>query len=109
MTERATRSLGKDGQEGNRLLAELPDREGLSALLELEHERAIFQWAAEKVQKSISSHTWEAFWLTEVMGLEPLAVAEQLKTRIGNIYVARCRVMARIKGLVSEYEGENDS
>lgn len=109
MTERATRPLGKDGQEGNRLLAELQDRESLSALLELEHERAVFQWAAERVRNSVSPQTWEAFWLTEVNGLEPQTVADQLKTRIGNIYVARCRVMARIKELVSKYDGVNQS
>ncbi len=107
LTARATRPLGKDGQEGYRLLAELPDRTSLSAQLALEHERAVFQWAAEQVRASITTQTWDAFWLTEVQGHSVQSVAETLKTRVGNVYVARCRVMARIKELVSEYEGKD--
>ncbi len=109
MTARATRPLGQDGQEGQRLLAEVPDRESLSALLELEHERAVFQWAAEQVRVSVSAQTWQAFWLTEVSGQSAQSVAQSQGTRIGNVYVARCRVMARIKELVSQYEGQQES
>ncbi len=109
MTARATRPLGTDGEQGQRLLAEVPDRGSLSALLELEHERAVFQWAANQVRGSIATQTWQAFWLTEVCGLPAHEVADSLATRVGNIYVARCRVMARIKELVTQYEDEDQS
>jgi RNA polymerase sigma-70 factor, ECF subfamily len=106
ITSKATRSLVKDGEEADRLLAEVPDRTSLSSLLDLEHHRAVFQWAADQVRSSIAEQTWQAFWKTEVEGMSAQDVAKSLETRIGNVYVARCRVMARIKELVAQYNGE---
>ena len=109
MTARATRPLGQDGAAADRLLSEIHDRSTVSSSLDLEHERAVFHWAAERVRQDIAQQTWQAFWLTAVEGESIEAVAEKLKTRAGNVYVARCRVMARIKELVAQYEGESKS
>lgn len=104
LTRKATRSLGRDGEQGDRILAELPAPSDLSRELDLEYERTVFQWAAAQVRDSVADHTWEAFWLTSVEGLSVEEASERLGTRAGNIYFARSRVMARIKQLVQQYE-----
>lgn len=105
LTRRATRPLGKDGLEAERLLAEVPDhRCDLSSQFDLEYEQAVFQWAAAQVHDSVSDTTWQSFWLTHVEGLSVDRVARQLNMRTGTVYVARGRVMNRIQELVKKFE-----
>ena len=105
LTRRATRPLGKDGQDAERLLAELPDpRRDLSSQFDLEYEQAVFQWAAAQLRDSVSETTWQAFWLTHVEGLSVDLAAKQLNMRPGTVYVARGRAMNRIQELVNQFE-----
>ncbi|TWT86377.1 RNA polymerase sigma factor [Neorhodopirellula pilleata] len=104
ITQKATRSLGRDGSEAQFHLANLPALSQLSSALDLEYERMIFQWAADRVRESVAEHTWQAFWLTSIEELSVEAAAARLNTRPGNIYFARSRVMARIKQLVQQYQ-----
>ncbi len=104
ITQRATRSLGCDGNDAVGHLANLPASSELSSALDLEYERMVFQWAAERVRESVAEHTWQAFWLTSVEELSVEAAALKLNTRPGNIYFARSRVMARLKQLVQQYQ-----
>jgi len=106
LTERATRPLGRDGSTADRVLANLPARDEFSNALDLEYERAVFHWAAEEVRAVVSEQTWDAFWLTSIDGLSVTEVAERLKIRPGNVYVARSRMMSRIKQLVEDYEDQ---
>jgi RNA polymerase sigma-70 factor (ECF subfamily) len=105
LTRRATRPLGKDGLEAERLLAEVPDHRGdLSSQFDLEYEQAVFQWAAAQVRDSVSDTTWQSFWLTHVEGISVDTAAKQLNMRTGTVYVARGRVMNRIQELVQQFE-----
>jgi len=106
ITQKATRSLGSDGSEAQVHLANLPAPSELSNALNLEYERMVFQWASERVRESVAEHTWEAFWLTAIDQLSVEDAAARLKTRPGNIYFARSRVMARIKELVQQYQDQ---
>jgi RNA polymerase sigma-70 factor, ECF subfamily len=106
ITQKATRSLGRDGSDAYAHLANLPAPSEFSSALDLEYERTVFQWAAERVRESVAEHTWQAFWLTSIEGLTVEAAADQLNTRPGNIYFARSRVMARIKELVQKYQDQ---
>ncbi|TWU07842.1 ECF RNA polymerase sigma factor SigE [Stieleria varia] len=105
LTRRATRPIGKDGLEAERLLAEVPDpRRDLSSQFDLEYEQAVFQWAAAQVRDSVSDSTWQSFCLTHVEGLSVDMAAKQLNMRTGTVYVARGRVMNRIQELVKQFE-----
>ena len=106
ITQKATRSLGRDGSEIQKQLANLPAPSELSGALELEYERMVFHWATEQVRELVAEHTWEAFWLTAIDELSVEDAAAKLKTRPGNIYFARSRVMARIKELVQQYQDQ---
>ena len=108
LTRRATRKLGRDGESGDRVIANLPAPSDLSRELDREYERVVFQWAAAKVRETVAEHTFEAFWLTSVEGVSVEEASKRLGIRPGNIYFARSRVMARLKQLVQQYESENE-
>ncbi|MFN0056674.1 MAG: RNA polymerase sigma factor [Planctomycetales bacterium] len=107
LARRATRPLGHDGDAAAHLLNAVPAPDELSAQFDLEYQRAVFQWAARKVQATVAARTWQAFWLTHVEGLSVEEAARTLQTRAANIHFGRSRVMARIKELVEQYEGQS--
>ena len=105
LTRRATRPLGQDGEAAERLLGEIQDhRHNLSSQFDLEYEQVVFQWAAAQIRDSVSDATWQSFWMTHVEGLSIDKAAQQLSMRPGTVYVARGRVMSRIKEFVKQFE-----
>lgn len=107
LTERATRSLGHDGELGQRLLDGVSVRNDISSLIDREYELAVFRWAAGRVQQCVARQTWLAFVLTEVEGRSVRQAAEELGTSEGHVYVSRSRIMARIRKLVKEHEADS--
>ncbi len=68
----------------------------------LEYERQLFNWAAGQVRASFKADNWLAFWLSSVEEKSVHDVAKQLNISRGTVYVARSRVMARIKSFIKE-------
>ena len=88
-----------------RWLDELPaDDCGESRYFDLEHRRQIFLWAASEVETEFRSETWRAFWETSVAGREVVDVGHELKMSAGAVYVARSRVMKRLREKVEEFQ-----
>ncbi len=108
LTRRSTRPLWQDGIAGSRILDQLPDPDEISTQLDLAYRRAVFEWAGERVRRSVEEATWQAFWLTHIEGLSVDEAARRLGTRPGNIYFGRSRVMARVKEFVREYEEQHE-
>lgn len=75
-----------------------------SALFEYEYKKLVFQRAAESIRHEFTDSTWEAFWRTGVESQEPKDVALQLKISPGAVYIARSRVLARLKERVREMD-----
>lgn len=67
---------------------------------DLECEKQIFHCAAEQIQEEFMPNTWEAFWRTAVNREAVDAVSAELGMSRGAIYIARSRVMARLKETV---------
>ncbi len=88
-----------------RLREEADGRVG-EAELEREYQRELFRWAAREVRGEFSETTWLAFWLTAVEGLSIPAAADELEKTVGAVYIARSRVMQRLRDKVTEYEIE---
>ncbi len=96
------------GDSGVRLLLEThPDQNGQqSALFDHEYRRRTFHWAAERVRGQFEDKTWRAFWLSSVEGQPIKMVAESLGLSAGAVYVARSRVMSRLRQTVQGLEDE---
>jgi RNA polymerase sigma-70 factor (ECF subfamily) len=85
-------------------LQSLPDRETDAAWEEAWRARA-FHWAAERVRIEVAESTWKAFWETAVRARPTAEVAGELSMTPGAVYVARCRVLARLRARI-ERAGE---
>ncbi|MEM7474159.1 MAG: sigma-70 family RNA polymerase sigma factor [Planctomycetota bacterium] len=108
LTRTAKFSDGIGGGRVSQAMADVACEPELSSELDLEYEREVFSWACTQVSNAVASHTWQAFQLTHVEGQSVQEAARLLKTRPGNIYFARSRVMARIKQLVEQYRGDHE-
>jgi RNA polymerase sigma-70 factor (ECF subfamily) len=78
---------------------------GESAVFALERRRQVFHWAAERVKATVEDGTWQAFWQTSVESKPVAEVARSLGVSAGRVYVARSRVMAKLRAEVSRFEG----
>lgn len=61
-----------------------------------------FCWAAQIVRTEVEPLTWNAFSLCAIEGVAAPNAAARLGVKVGSIYTAKCRVMARIRELVQE-------
>ncbi|MFO1063448.1 MAG: sigma-70 family RNA polymerase sigma factor [Pirellulales bacterium] len=90
-----------------RLQAEVDPRAELLDECTLEYRRAAFESAALEVKREVKAATWEAFMLTAVQGHDCDHAAEQLGISVGAVYIARSRVLARLRKLVQEMEADD--
>jgi len=67
-----------------------------------EFKRRAFRWAADQVKNEFAESTWQAFWKTGVENGTVAAVAEELGMSAGAVYVARSRVLARLRDRVAQ-------
>jgi RNA polymerase sigma-70 factor (ECF subfamily) len=67
-----------------------------------EFRQRAFRWAAQRVKNEFTEATWQAFWRTGVQN-EPVAgVAGALGMSPGAVYIARSRVLARLRERVQQ-------
>jgi RNA polymerase sigma-70 factor (ECF subfamily) len=78
------------------LLAELPERSEQNDFDHLYHWQQ-FLWAVEQVQVDFREQTFEAFRASVIEGHAPKAVAERLEITVGAVYIAKSRVLARVR------------
>lgn len=57
----------------------------------------LLDWAAERVRGEFRPATWQAFWLCAVEGRTPREASATLGMSVGSVYVAKCRVLARLR------------
>lgn len=76
---------------------------------EQEYQREVFDWAVRQVRGEFRESTWQCFWKTAVEGEPVPETGSALGLSVGAVYMARSRVMARIRARVRELEkGQED-
>jgi RNA polymerase sigma factor (sigma-70 family) len=107
LTRGPARLRGSGSTSVQELLEARPaDDPSATALFQAEYERRLFRWAADEVRGSVAPATWEAFWRTAVGGRSPGEVAGELGLSIGSVYVARSRVLARLRRQIEQLGDE---
>ena len=75
-------------------------------LFAAEEQHQIFCWAGDRARRNFSETTWSAFWSSCVDGKTPQATAKLLDISVGAVYIARSRVLAKIKEIVEQAGAE---
>lgn len=93
------------GTSVQQLLEAQPDgrlRREAEARFGVEFRRRAFHWAAQQVREEFSDNTWRAFWLTAIESRPHQDVAAQLEISVGAVYIARSRVLSRLRQRVED-------
>ena len=85
-----------------RKLDDAASREEVVDEFEQHRRQQLFRWAASQVRLRTGEVNWMAFWKTAVDGRPAKEVARELGINEGSVYVARCRILKRIRELVHE-------
>jgi RNA polymerase sigma factor (sigma-70 family) len=88
---------GTGDSNAHQRLEEHPGREADADDWDKEYERKAFAWAADRVRDEFQPSTWQAFWHTAVDGQSAKDVGHRLGLSPGAVYVAKSRVLARLK------------
>ncbi|HUP82139.1 MAG TPA: sigma-70 family RNA polymerase sigma factor [Pirellula sp.] len=72
--------------------------------IELEYRRELYLRAARRVRVDVEPETWRAFELTVIQEMNIEEAALVLNKSIGAIYVARSRIMQRLRKSIRELE-----
>jgi RNA polymerase sigma-70 factor (ECF subfamily) len=93
---RETRRRASARREGG----PLPDQgagDGPEAFWEAEYRRHVVGQALRVMQADFEPKTWQACWEMVVDGQPAARVAAKLGVRVGTVYAAKCRVLARLR------------
>jgi RNA polymerase sigma-70 factor (ECF subfamily) len=99
------RGSGDSGAQ-ERLEEQAAHRDDAASLWDQEYERRMFDWAAGQVRTEFQGATWQAFWQTAVEGRPAKEVGDRLGMSLGAVYVAKSRVLSRLKELIRRVEEE---
>lgn len=93
------------GTTAVRNLSHLADGEEMN-WFDAEWRQETFRWAAAQIRTEFEPGTWIAFWETAIEGVSAKEAAEKTGKTIGAVYIARTRVMQRIKQKIAELDQE---
>jgi RNA polymerase sigma factor (sigma-70 family) len=105
LAARARREQAGGGTAALQQLGDVP-QPGEAEAWEDDYRERLLAWAAEQVQKEVQPTTWRAFRLTAVEGQSGEQVAAQLGLSVAAVYLAKSRVMKRLRELVSQIDDE---
>lgn len=103
LRKRAAQPAAAGGTEAQAMLQGLPERLPEAGLPDDANSHAdLIRRALELVRPEFADRTWQACMQTAVEGRRPADVAADLDMTVGAVYVARSRVLKRLK---TELEG----
>lgn len=91
------------------LIEQQPDASSLqSQVFDTEFRRQVFAWAADRIRPAFHRSTWNAFWQTAVASQPATQVANELGLTVGAVYIARSRVMQKLREEVQRFLSSDD-
>lgn len=75
-----------------------------SELFDHEYRQQVLAWSMEQVRREFHQSTWQAFVETSINGRAIADVARELNLSAGSVYVARSRIIGRLRAKVEEFE-----
>ena len=66
-----------------------------------EYYQRLFEWACEQIRSEFKENTWQAFLRTTVNNEPGEVVARALGLSVGAVYIAKSRVLARVRECVN--------
>ena len=97
---------GSGGSTIQRIVEAQPDPD-MEDLWKREYQRWMFDWACSQVRGEFEESTWQSFWRTAVDNLKSDEVARALGISLGAVYIAKSRVLARLKEIVSRVSDDS--
>src|SRR5471030_1275147 len=98
LESRSRREQGSRDSRMQQRLEQHADANGdLSADWEADYQRTMAAQAMERVKSEFQAATWEAFMQAAVEGRTPAQVSSRVGLSVGAIYVAKSRVIARLR------------
>jgi RNA polymerase sigma factor (sigma-70 family) len=107
LNSRRRRTDGSGDTDAHRRLDEQPAPDG-DDLWQREYERRLAALAMERVRGEFQEATWRAFRLTAVDGQSAQEAGAALRMSSGAVYVAKSRVLARLRDEVRRLEEERE-
>ncbi len=104
LVAKATEAVGGTGERELDFLCD--DSTKLAEDIEIEAQLEAFRIAARRVRPEFSEATWHAFWKTWVDEMPIKSTAEELGITVGATYIARSRVMQRLREVASRLYGD---
>jgi RNA polymerase sigma-70 factor (ECF subfamily) len=92
---------------GAELVDDIPD-DTAAETWDLECRRRLFAWACERVKPTVAARTWTAFWRTAVDAANGEMVAKETGLSVAAVYLAKSRVLARLRQAIAEIEDESE-
>lgn len=108
LSARRGRPQGSGDSTTNRLLAAHPEANDGSDEWDLEYQRRLASLAMDRIQGEFQPHTWRAFQLAAVEGVAAADVGRQTGMSAGAVYVAKSRVLARLKDEVENLRRQEE-
>lgn len=109
LSARKIRPQASGDTSTNRLLNAHPDGNDTDQSWEVEYQRRIAALAMDRVKGEFQEKTWRAFWLTAVEGVAAAEASQQIGLSPGAIYVAKSRVLARLKDEVETLRQQEEA
>ncbi len=105
---RSRRVLGSgDSRVQERLEQEAGPDGDLSAEWEADYQRRLVAQAMDTIKTEFQPSTWEAFVLTAVQDESPQQAAARVGLSVGAVYVAKSRVIARLRQEIERLKGDD--
>jgi RNA polymerase sigma-70 factor (ECF subfamily) len=109
LSARRLRPRGSGDSTTNQMLQSQPEQSDAEELWELEYQRQLAARAMEHIKGEFQANTWRAFWLTAVEGAAAAEAGRAVGLSPGAVYVAKSRVLARLKEEVESLRQQEEA